>query len=212
MRGRVRTTEDQQGSRTGSRQRFASSAPSARLCSPHHNVDADEPRAGQRRNDGQNREELRDVGTREAGALCRPGRTVEEGEGVEWGREDPALALFGPLRGVAHPHLSGVSCRRRSPSGTTRRRSGGHKIGHTLSRVPQITQESVLRRLSRACLGRRGSQVRILSPRPLFRSVGHIQVTTGAAVVESTDSSRRTSAVTGFRRWPTKSSPFPMYR
>jgi hypothetical protein len=56
--------------------------------------------AGQRRNNGQNTEQLRDVGTREAGALCRPGRTEEEGEGVEWsgGVSDPALPLFGPLR------------------------------------------------------------------------------------------------------------------
>jgi hypothetical protein len=39
--------------------------------------------AGQRRNNGQNSEQLRDVGTREAGALCRPGRTEEKGEGLE---------------------------------------------------------------------------------------------------------------------------------
>jgi hypothetical protein len=52
---------------------------------------------GQRRNNGQNSEQLRDGGTREVGALCRPGRTEEE---KEWsgGVSDPAPALFGPLR------------------------------------------------------------------------------------------------------------------
>ena len=54
--------------------------------------------AGQRRNNGQNSEQLREVSTREAGALCRPGRTEEEGEGVSGGVSDPPLALFGPLR------------------------------------------------------------------------------------------------------------------
>jgi hypothetical protein len=47
------------------------------------------PMSGQRRNNGQNSEQLRDVGIGEAGALCRPGRTEQEekvrtrGEGVE---------------------------------------------------------------------------------------------------------------------------------
>jgi hypothetical protein len=35
---------------------------------------------------------------REAGALCRPGRTQEKREGVSEGVSDPAFALFGPLR------------------------------------------------------------------------------------------------------------------
>ena len=53
--------------------------------------------AGQRRTNGQNSEQLRD-GTREAGVLCRPGRTQKEGK--EWGGgvSDPGPALFGPLR------------------------------------------------------------------------------------------------------------------
>jgi hypothetical protein len=52
----------------------------------------------QRRNNGQNSEQLRDVGTREAGALCRPGRTGEEEKVWIEGVSDPAPALFGPLR------------------------------------------------------------------------------------------------------------------
>jgi hypothetical protein len=36
--------------------------------------------AGQLRNNGQNSEQLRDVGNGEAGALCRPGRTEREGK------------------------------------------------------------------------------------------------------------------------------------
>ena len=54
--------------------------------------------AGQRRTNGQNSEQLRDVGTREAGVLCRPGRTEEEEKVWSGGVSDPALTLFGPLR------------------------------------------------------------------------------------------------------------------
>ena len=54
--------------------------------------------AGQPRNTRQNSEQLRDVGTREAGALCRPGRTEEEEKLWSGGVSDPAPALFGPLR------------------------------------------------------------------------------------------------------------------
>jgi len=54
--------------------------------------------AGQRRTNGQNSEQLRDVSTKEAGALCRPGRTEEEEKKWSGGVSDPALALFGPLR------------------------------------------------------------------------------------------------------------------
>ena len=54
--------------------------------------------AGQPRNTRQNSEQLRDVGTREAGALCRPGRTEEEEKLWSGGVSDPGPALFGPLR------------------------------------------------------------------------------------------------------------------
>ena len=54
--------------------------------------------SGQRRNNRQNSEQLRDVGTREAGALCRPGRTEEEEKVWSGGVSDPAPARFGPLR------------------------------------------------------------------------------------------------------------------
>jgi hypothetical protein len=54
--------------------------------------------AGQRRSNGQNSEQLRDVGIGEAGALCRPGRTEEEEKVWSEGVSDPGLALFGPLR------------------------------------------------------------------------------------------------------------------
>ena len=54
--------------------------------------------AGQRRNNGQSSEQLRDVSTKEAGALCRPGRTEEEEKGWSGGVSDPAPALFGPLQ------------------------------------------------------------------------------------------------------------------
>jgi hypothetical protein len=54
--------------------------------------------AEQPRNNRQNSEQLRDVGTREGGALCRPGRTQEKRERVSEGVSDPASALFGPLR------------------------------------------------------------------------------------------------------------------
>lgn len=50
------------------------------------------------RNNGQNSEQLRDVGNGEAGALCRPGRTEREGKEWSGGVSDPASALFGPLR------------------------------------------------------------------------------------------------------------------
>jgi hypothetical protein len=56
--------------------------PPARRRPLHHGVDASEPTAGQRRENRQNSEQLRDVGTGEAGALCRPGRTQEKREGV----------------------------------------------------------------------------------------------------------------------------------
>jgi hypothetical protein len=52
----------------------------------------------QRRNNGQNSEQLRDVGIGEAGALCRPGRAEEEEKVWSGGVSDPASALFGPLR------------------------------------------------------------------------------------------------------------------
>ena len=65
---------------------------------PADDVDANVPMAGLRRTYSQNSEQLRDVGTREAGALCRPGRTEDKGEGVSEGVSDPALPLFGPLR------------------------------------------------------------------------------------------------------------------
>src|SRR4051812_19690303 len=84
-------------SRTGSRLRFASSAPVPGRCPPHRDVDADAPLAGQPRNNRQNSERLRDVGTIEAGALSRPGRTEEEEKECSVGVSDPALALFGPL-------------------------------------------------------------------------------------------------------------------
>jgi hypothetical protein len=54
--------------------------------------------AGQPRNARQNSEQLRDVRTREAGALCRPGRTEEEVKLWSGGVSDPGPALFGPLR------------------------------------------------------------------------------------------------------------------
>ena len=67
--------------------------------------------AGQPRNTRQNSEQLRGVGIGVAGALCRPGRTEREEKVKSRGVSDPGPALFGPLRaGVAHAHLSGVSC------------------------------------------------------------------------------------------------------
>ena len=52
----------------------------------------------QRRNNGQNSEQLRGVGIGVAGALCRPGRTEREEKVRSGGVSDPALTLFGPLR------------------------------------------------------------------------------------------------------------------
>ena len=54
--------------------------------------------AGQRRTNGQNSEQLRDVSIGEAGALCRPGRTEREEKVWSGGVSDPAPALFGPLQ------------------------------------------------------------------------------------------------------------------
>ena len=54
--------------------------------------------SGAPRTCNQDSEQLRDVGTREAGVLCRPGRTEEEEKVWSWGVSDPAPALFGPLR------------------------------------------------------------------------------------------------------------------
>lgn len=65
---------------------------------PTDDVDATEPMAGQPRTCSQNSEQLRDVSTKEAGALCRPGRTEEEEKVWSGGVSDPAPALFGPLR------------------------------------------------------------------------------------------------------------------
>ena len=48
---------------------------------------------------------------------------------------------------------------------------GWSQIGHTFSRTLQIIRESALRKLSGACLGRRGSLVRIQSPRPIRSAV-----------------------------------------
>ena len=52
-------------------------------------------------NNGQNSKQLRDVGTREAGALCRPGRNEKKEKEWSGGVSDPALALFGPLRAAS---------------------------------------------------------------------------------------------------------------
>jgi hypothetical protein len=89
----VRTAEDQQGEPNGEPTALRVISPRARRCPLHDDVDADEPTAGQRRDDGQNSEELRDVGTRRAGALCRPGRTEEEEKVWSGGVSDPGLAL-----------------------------------------------------------------------------------------------------------------------
>lgn len=51
--------------------------------------------AGQCRSNGQDSEQLREVGTREAGALCRPGRTEVEEKEWSGGVSDPALPLSG---------------------------------------------------------------------------------------------------------------------
>jgi hypothetical protein len=53
------------------------------------------------------------------------------------------------------------------PSVTTHRRLGGHRFGHTDFQTLQTIRKSALFALSRACLGRRGSLVRIQSPPPL---------------------------------------------
>src|SRR5262249_51885871 len=65
---------------------------------PTDDVDANVPMAGLRRAHSQNSEQSRDVGAREAGALCRPGRSAEEEKKWSGGVSDPAPALFGPLR------------------------------------------------------------------------------------------------------------------
>jgi hypothetical protein len=65
---------------------------------PTDDVDANEPMAGQPRTYSQNSEQLRDGSIKEAGALCRPGRTEEEEKVWSGGVSDPAPALFGPLR------------------------------------------------------------------------------------------------------------------
>jgi hypothetical protein len=65
---------------------------------PTDDVDANEPMAGQPRTCSENSEQLRDVGTREAGAFCRPGRTEEEERVCSEGVSDPAPGLLGPQR------------------------------------------------------------------------------------------------------------------
>ena len=65
---------------------------------PTDDIDANAPMAGQPRTYSQNSGQLRDVSTKEAGALCRPGRTEEEEKVWSEGVSDPAPAPFGPLR------------------------------------------------------------------------------------------------------------------